>query len=69
MQATEELAPHQITNFLKDCAAELHSYYNDSKFLVDDELTKHGRLALIYATQCVIKNGLGLLGISAPKKM
>jgi len=67
--ATEELAPHQITNFLKDCAAELHSYYNDSKFLVDDESTKLARLALIYASQCVIKNGLGLLGISAPKKM
>jgi len=69
VQATEELAPHQITNFLKDCAAELHSYYNDSKFLVDEELTKIARLTLIYATQCVIKNGLGLLGISAPKKM
>ena len=69
VQATDELAPHQITNFLKDCAAELHSYYNDSKFLVDDELTKLSRLTLIYAAQCVIKNGLGLLGISAPKKM
>ncbi|MDG2253268.1 MAG: arginine--tRNA ligase [Methylophilaceae bacterium] len=67
--ATDELAPHQITNFLKDCAADLHSYYNDSKFLVDDELTKITRLALIYATQCVIKNGLALLGITAPKKM
>ena len=69
VQATNELAPHQITNFLKDCAADLHSYYNDSKFLVDDELTKKARLALIYATQCVIKNGLALLGITAPKKM
>jgi len=68
-QAALELAPHQIANFLKDCAAELHSYYNDSKFLVDDEAAKLSRLSLIYATQWVIKNGLGLLGISAPKKM
>ena len=68
-QATDELAPHQIANFLKDCAAELHSYYNDSKFLVDDEVTKLARLSLIYATQAVIKNGLALLGISAPEKM
>ena len=68
-QAALELAPHQIANFLKDCAAELHSYYNDSKFLVDDEAAKLSRLSLIYATQWVIKNGLGLLGISAPEKM
>ena len=68
-QAADELAPHQIANFLKDCAAELHSYYNDSKFLVDDEVTKLARLSLIYATQAVIKNGLALLGISAPEKM
>jgi len=64
-----ELAPHQIANYLKDCAAEFHSYYNDSKFLVDEKQTKLGRLSLIYATQQVIKNGLRLLGISAPNKM
>jgi arginyl-tRNA synthetase len=67
--ACMELAPHQIANYLKDCAAEFHSYYNDSKFLVDEKQTKLGRLSLIYATQQVIKNGLRLLGISAPNKM
>ena len=67
--ACNELAPHQIANFLKDCAAELHSYYNDSKFLVEDETEMLGRLSLIYATQCVLKNGLNLLGISAPANM
>ena len=67
--AGTELAPHTIANYLKDCAADLHSYYNDTKFLVDDEPTKMARLALIVATQQVLKNGLNLLGVSAPLKM
>ena len=67
--ATKELAPHQITNFLKDVAADLHSFYNETKFLVDNESEKKGKLALIYAVQIIFKNGLNLLGINAPNKM
>ncbi len=67
--ASKDLAPHQIANYLKECAAEFHSYYNDSKFLVKDESIMLGRLSLIYATQQILKNGLSLLGISAPDSM
>jgi len=67
--ACTELAPHMIANYLKDLASDLHSYYNDSKFLVDDEPTKLARLALIAATRQVLRNGLALLGLSAPEKM
>jgi arginyl-tRNA synthetase len=67
--AASDLAPHSIANYLKECAADLHSYYNDTKFLVDDAPTKLARLALITATQQVLKNGLYLLGVSAPHKM
>ena len=69
LQAAEELAPHQIANYLKECAAEFHSYYNDTKFLIDDKNIMEDRLALIRATQFILKNGLNLLGISAPNKM
>ena len=69
IDAGSELSPHVIANYLKDCAADLHSYYNDTKFLVDDEPTKLARLALISATKQVLKNGLNLLGVSAPLKM
>ena len=69
IQAAEELAPHQIANYLKECAAEFHSYYNDTKFLIDDKNIMEDRLALIRATQFILKNGLNLLGISAPNKM
>jgi len=67
--ATNDLAPHQIANYLKECAADLHGYYNDTKFLVENNNEKKGRLSLIFATQHIIKTGLNLLGISAPDSM
>lgn len=67
--AAIDMAPHMIANYLKECASQLHGYYNDTKFLVDDEATKLSRLALISATKHVLKNGLDLLGVSAPSKM
>lgn len=67
--AAQELAPHLIAFYLKDLAADFHSYYNASRFLVEDEAIKCARLALIAATAQVIRNGLALLGVSAPEKM
>ena len=67
--ATKEISPHPVENFRKDCDADLHGYYNDTKWLVDNEDEKRGRLSLIYAVQNILKNGLYLLGISAPEKM
>jgi arginyl-tRNA synthetase len=67
--AAQELAPHMIANYLKDLASDLHSYYNAEQFLVDDAALKLARLALINATQQVLKNGLQLLGVSAPESM
>jgi arginyl-tRNA synthetase len=67
--AAQELAPHLIAFYLKDLAADFHSYYNASRFLVEDEAVKLARLALVAAVAQVIHNGLALLGVSAPKKM
>lgn len=67
--AGTELAPHVIANYLKDLASDLHSYYNEYKFLIDDEAVKMARLSLILATRQVLKNGLDLLGVSAPTRM
>jgi arginyl-tRNA synthetase len=47
----------------------LHSYYNEYKFLIDDEAVKIARLSLISATQQVLKNGLDLLGVVAKERM
>ena len=67
--AAEESSPHYIATFLKDLAGDFHSYYNANKFLIDDQDIKFARLALILATKNVLKNGLQLLGVSAPNKM
>lgn len=67
--AANELAPHVIANYLKDLASDLHSYYNEYKFLIDDETVKMARLSLICATQQVLRNGLDLLGVTAKERM
>ncbi len=67
--AARDFAPHQITSYLKNLAQEFHSYYNAERFLVDDERVKRARLALAVACGQVLRNGLAVLGISAPEKM
>ena len=67
--AARELAPHLVCVYLGDLAAKLHSYYNAEKFLVDDENLKRARLSLILATRQVLRNGLAIVGVSAPEKM
>jgi arginyl-tRNA synthetase len=68
-RALEELGPHQVAFYLRDLAAELHSYYNAERVLVDDVPTKMARLALLLATRQVLRNGLALIGVSAPTRM
>jgi len=67
--ALEELGPHQVAFYLRDLAGELHSYYNAERVLVDDVPTKMARLALMSATRQVLRNGLALIGVSAPSRM
>ena len=67
--AVAELSPHAIAFYLKDLAAELHSYYNGERFLVDDVDVRQARLILLAATRQVLRNGLSLIGVSAPERM
>jgi arginyl-tRNA synthetase len=67
--AAREFAPHLVTFYLSDLAAKLHTYYNAEHFLVEDEKLKLARLALITATRQVLRNGLAVVGVSAPEKM
>jgi len=67
--AARELAPHLVTAYLRELAAEFHSYYNAERFLVEDPRTQQARLALVAATGQVVKNGLAVLGIGAPDQM
>jgi arginyl-tRNA synthetase len=68
-RAQAELGPHQIAFYLRELAANLHSFYFAERVLVDDEQLKRARLALMVATRQVLRNGLALIGVSAPEKM
>jgi len=61
--------PHQIAYYLRELATDFHTYYNAHQFIVDDEQLRHARLTLILAVRQTIKNGLALLGVSAPDSM
>jgi arginyl-tRNA synthetase len=62
-------APHRVAHFLQTFSQYFHAYYNAHKFIVDDVALRNARLCLVSATQQVLKNGLLLLGVSAPEKM
>ncbi|GBC62879.1 arginine--tRNA ligase [Desulfonema ishimotonii] len=63
------MEPHRITYYLMELAAAFHAYYNKHKVLTDDPDLTGGRLYLVLAVRKVIRNGLSLLGVSAPEKM
>ena len=67
--AARELAPHLLAFYLKDLAGEFHSYYNSTRFLVEDDRIKLARLALAAAIRQVLRNGLEILGVGAPDRM
>ena len=67
--AAREFAPHQIAFHLREVAGAFHSYYNAERVLVPEEALKLARLALIASVRQVLRNGLGLLGVSAPDSM
>ena len=68
-QAARDQAPHILCYYLKDLAASIHAFYNAERVLVEDEKQRTARLALLAAARRVLKNGLTLLGISAPDLM
>ena len=64
------LAPHHISHYLMEVAGALHSYYANTPVLnAPDEALVPARLALLRAVGQVIRNGLDLLGVSAPETM
>jgi arginyl-tRNA synthetase len=67
--ATLRLEPHAVANYLRDVAAEFHSFYNAHKIIDDNQDVSLARLSLATATQQVIANGLRILGVSAPEVM
>jgi arginyl-tRNA synthetase len=61
--------PHQIAYYLRELAGLFHAYYNNHPFLVDDAGLRNARLTLVLAVRQVLRNGLRVLGVSAPEQM
>ena len=68
-QAAEHRAPHRIARYLYDLAGLFHSFYKQGRIMGVDSDLQQARLGLITAIADVLRNGLSILGISAPEKM
>ncbi|MEN9461768.1 MAG: hypothetical protein RIS84_1788, partial [Pseudomonadota bacterium] len=67
--AARAYEPHQIAYYLRELAQDFHTYYNAYKFLIDDANLRNARLSLSKAVQQVLRNGLSIIGVSAPDVM
>ncbi len=69
LSAARRREPHLIVNYLRELANQFHSWYNAHQFIVDDAELRDARIALAESVGQVLRNGLGLMGVSAPEKM
>jgi arginyl-tRNA synthetase len=67
--AAANCAPHSIVYYLRDVANAFHTYHHAEKWIVDAVELRNARLALVLAAGWVIRNGLALIGVSAPESM
>lgn len=67
--AARTCEPHLVAYYLRELATGLHSYYNAVTLLCDDIALRHARLCLLKAVRQVLRNGMQLLGVSAPESM
>ena len=67
--AAKALEPHRVTFYLNELAGIFHSYYNKNRVITDDPAMSRARLFLVKSIGQVLRNALGILGVSAPEKM
>jgi arginyl-tRNA synthetase len=58
-----------MARYAHELAALFHSFYNHCRVMTDDQAVQKGRIVLVQATQIVLRNVLGILGVDAPEKM
>ena len=69
LNSAENLEPHKLCTYLYDLAGAYHRFNRSCRILGTEKNLAEARLALAYATMIVIKNGLSILGVSAPEQM
>ena len=69
-KSSQTLEPQNISNYLAELASSFHSYYAKEKVIdLENKILTEARIYLINATRIVIRNGLKVLGVSAPEQM
>ena len=68
-QAAEHLEPYRIVDYLRELAALFHKFYAHHRVVSENEPLTKARLLLTDCVRIVLRNGLEILGVSAPKKM
>ena len=69
VNSTKKYEPHLLTNYMKELAQEIHSYYNKHQILVGDKKLRNARLSLIKSAKQIFENSGKIIGINMPKKM
>ena len=67
--AAEALEPHRVAAYLLETSGLAHKWYHEHHVLDQPEPLRTARLVLARATQIVLRNALGILGITAPERM
>ena len=65
----ENLEPHKLAKYLEELASFFHKFYNECRIIGSGKKLAEARIALAIASQTVIKNGLEILGVTAPERM
>jgi len=69
LEASDSMSPHKVAFYLQELAGIFHSYYKETKVLVDDNELSKSRILLLHSLKIVFTNGLSLLGVSSPERM
>ncbi|MEJ5252022.1 MAG: arginine--tRNA ligase [Chthonomonadetes bacterium] len=69
LTSATERAPHRLTRYSMEVADAFHKFYDTCRVVSDDRSLTQARLVLVDATRIVLKNVLGLLGVTAPERM
>lgn len=67
--AAEQMAVHRVVRYIYELSSLFHSFYNAERVLTEDSGLTQARLGLVQAVQIVLRNGFGMIGISAPERM
>ena len=67
--AAEARAPHFVPNYLRDVATAFSQFYDNCRIIGEEDALASARMRLALAAKTVLKNGLTVLGIDAPRQM